>query len=692
MAKEYKGWDHPLIPPPTYEQVAAEANYRNLPMVEALKSLKVRAEKVIAAEKMDPLRFGWEPTIWNVCDALIGLDFCSGTFAKEIKKRFGMEWPEWAEAMRQHLGFSQAITMLLILGANRSSKSEYSAKRGQIMLTQKPGSKVYAFHMSNPRSVRDQQPLFWKYMPPEYRHQQATANEYIKYKRKTGFSDNSFINPVESECSFLNYAQDRDTALEGMEADLVLPDELIPPDWVETILYRLTTRAGKGVIGFTPIRGYTPTVKIFCDSAKVVEQAEGYMLPRDGGEPDPARALGLSQAEFEEVTQAYIEKRPARAPQSRAQDCCAWLEGKTGQIAPPEGRLFEKMPRVLKCADPKLGVVFFHGCDNPYGNPKEVLSTAATKGPDEMRIRVYGKTDKTISNIFPKFNKDYHVLHAADIPDEGINYFFMDPASDRNFFMTWIRATREAAYIVREWPGGYHIPDIGVPDPWALPSGKKEGINDGRKGQGADSFGFGLLRYKFEIARLERWLDWRKWRDEKPNEEYPAEDDLLDWDEANGAVEVMEARLVDSRAASSPRVENDRPVTLYEDLQELGMDFSLAPGSSITDGISRINTALDFDCDAEQSFFNKPKLYVSDACPNTIYSMENWMNVDGQKGACKDPVDNVRYYYTAECGFVDGKTFGTRPGFYYGRGRSRRREPSDMPRPVLRGRRVEVRL
>jgi hypothetical protein len=656
----------------------------------ALKRLTERVRKVIDAEKNDPLRYGWEPPIWKVCDALLGFDFCEGAFRRAIKKRFDWTWEEWAEAMRQHLGFLQPVVMLLILGANRSSKSEYSAKRGQLVLTDKPNSSVCAFHMSDKRSIKNQQPLFWKYMPPEYRTQRAGVDEYIKYKRKTGFSEGGFINAVGSECMFSNYSQDRTTAIEGREDDLVLPDELIPADWVDTLLYRLTTRGGKGIITFTPVKGYTPTVKMFSDSATVTKESIGYMLPKDGGDPDNARAIGLTQEEYEELLRAGIEKRPAKVPHSRPEDCCAWLEGETGQMDAPPGRLFEMVPRVMKCVDPQLGVVYFHGSDNPYGNPKNVIKTAQKKGAIEIRIRVYGKAERSVSGIFPKFSLKVHRIRAKDIPKEGTNYMFMDPAADRNFFMSWLRATSgKKVYVYREWPGTDSIPGIGVPDPWAVPSGKKEGINDGSRGRGAESFGFGLLRYKFEIARLEQWAAYGKWL-LGSDAEYPLNEELEIWDELDGAEEIMEARYVDSRAASNPRVENDRPVTMYQDLLDIGMDFMLAPGAQINDGVEKINTALDYDEDEDLSFLNEPTLYVSDECPNTLYALENWMNVDGQHGACKDPIDNLRYYFTAETGYVPPGTRDSRRGFHYGRAARRRDDNSDRPRPG-RIRRAEFR-
>jgi len=713
---------HPFLPAPGWEAVAEEARRRGCSQAAAFHALLENRRQVIEAETADPLRCGYEPPIWHVCDALLGFEFCNEDFSRHIRGRFDMGWEEWAAAMRRRLGFAHPVQQLLIMGCNRSSKSEYAAKRGQLVLTTKAGARVYPFHMSNPRSVREQQPLFWKYMPPEWRVQTASTEEYIKYKKKTGFSENSFINPIGGECMFLNYMQDRDTALEGLEADLMLPDELVPPDWVETMAYRLATRHGRMVVTFTPINGYTPTVKIFQDSAEAVRESVGFMLPRDGGDPLPHCALGLDEREYAEVQTAEEDKRAAQAPHSRPEDCSAWLEEEddgagarpahrpfgygNAQPPAPEGRRFEMMPRVLRCVDPRKAVVFFHACDNPYGNTKEVIAEALQKGREEIRVRVYGKAERTTSCRFPKFSVRVHRLSAAAVPEEGTNWMLLDPASDRNFFLTWIRGTPEGSYVYREWPGTDEIPGVGIPDPWAVPSGKKEGRNDGERGRGQDSLGWGLLRYKFEIARLERWEDYKQWLLRQPGDEeaklraildqalYPSDEELAAWDEFHGAEEVMEGRVVDSRAASTPRVEHDRPVTLFEDLLDLGMDFDLSPGISVDDGVAKVNTALDYAQDEHLSFSNRPHLYVSERCPNTTYALENWLGVDGQSGASKDPIDNLRYYYGKECGFVEPGSYGPRGGFYYGRGsqRARRTPGYGRPAPARRSRMKRARL
>jgi hypothetical protein len=326
-------------------------------------------------------------------------------------------------------------------------------------------------------------------------------------------------------------------------------------------------------------------------------------------------------------------------------------------------RQFETVPRVMVSNNRDLGVVWFHCSDNPYGGPRNVVQAASRKGRQDVKIRVYGKAEKSSGSKFPSFKRDVHVVKHELIPvSGGTNYMFIDPAGDRNFFMTWIRACKGPRnYVYREWPSRYWIPNVGIPEPWAEVSGRNGGRNDGDKGQGQESFGFGLYRYKFEIARLEKWADFVKWQiDNKYTDAmiedgsaYPSDSDLHEWDETNGGDEPIAVRVVDSRAATTPRIENDRPVTLLTELEDIGLPCQLANAQDVAEGTVLIENALDYERGRDIDFTNAPKLYYSDMCENTIFAMENWIGVDGQRGACKDPIDTQRWFFKGDFGYED---------------------------------------
>lgn len=327
-----------------------------------------------------------------------------------------------------------------------------------------------------------------------------------------------------------------------------------------------------------------------------------------------------------------------------------------------EGRVFDRVPRVMKCVDPeeKRAVVFFHTSDNPYGNPRSVWSIIAKGTQDYIKERFYGIASKTLSARFPKFNLKVHVVSPEQVPKEGTNYHLVDPASGRNFFMGWFRATPDAVYLYREWPGNYYIDGVGVPGPWALPDGK---LPDGRMGPAQQPFGFSFARYKQEIARLEGWADYKA-AEEKGKGESRLEAWVIPWDEANGSEEPIHERFLDSRFASAAREQGDQPVTLLTKFDELGLHFKPTPGDPILEGIQDINDALDYDTGRPVDYFNRPRLYVSSECVNTIYALQTWTGMDGaslsggsarisQKGATKDPIDILRYFFRAGCGYVE---------------------------------------
>jgi hypothetical protein len=59
-------------------------------------------------------------------------------------------------------------------------------------------------------------------------------------------------------------------------------------------------------------------------------------------------------------------------------------------------------------------VVWFHGRDNPYGNPLEVIrkAMANTNAVEEIKKRVYGIALKAKGKRFKLFDKSVHVTQA----------------------------------------------------------------------------------------------------------------------------------------------------------------------------------------------------------------------------------------------------------------------------------------
>lgn len=664
---------HPVIPEPTRDQIRSVAARMNISPDLAARHIWHKREEAIKLERMNPLAAGYEPPIWKVCDAL-----------------FGVPWidQEWAERMRLHLTFKHPVKCILILGGQRGSKSEYSSKLVTKTMKHKERARAWMLHTNRRMSVEYQQPLMWKYIPPELKVKKElrTNTAYIKYTVKNGFSDDRFILPNLSDCSFLAYEMDR-TTVEGGNVDIINPDELVPSDWVETMMLRIAEKAGIMIITFTPVQGYNDTVKMFLDGAKTVKESTGFMLPKDGGEPDVARALGLSQ---EEVTRLTLhlddsKKHQATSIWARPEECGEWIEEKksedrsqdlewgigTGRSQPavPAGRQFEMVPRVMKPLDPEenLAVVYFHSSDNPYGNPLSVWRNIARKSTAFKKERFYGIATKMMAARFPRFSDKVHLVKASDIPKSGTNYHFVDPCSDRNWFQIWIRVTPTASYVYREWPGNYYIPGEGVPGPWALTDGKK---SDGRMGPAQKSFGWGYAQYKKEIARLEGWQAYKDWLNQNPGEvlKKSENDTIAEWDQNGPADELIYERYMDARFASVKSFDMGGMITLFEDIEEkVNLSFAHTSNEgegrdSIDAGVAMINDALYFDDTKPIDFMNSPKLYICEDCINLIFALSTYTGADGQKGACKDPVDTLRFAYLKHCEYQQGWEQARRSG------------------------------
>jgi len=624
---------HPVLPMPTPEQAAAMGP-------EAWSAAMVQREKTIREEKFFPLWKSWEPPIWKVCDAL-----------------WGAPWLDDAEAdaIRLNLGFEHPINVLYLLGGQRSSKTEYAANRMSRISQRNDDGLSWVFHNTVNASIDAHQKLFWKFLPQNLRGGKPilTQTTYIAYKDKTGFSDGSFVLPNLHKMRFLSYDMDL-TDLQGYNCDAVWGDEFVTPEHVDTFKARVAVKNGPVFVTLAPIMGYTPLVKTASDGAVIVREIEAFLNPADKGGRHIPGYLGLADEEMSELRAWLARKQSAPHPQlpwCRPEDCSAWLRGESGQPPVPAGRKFKKSPRIQRPHDPegRSAIVHFNGSDNPYGNPISLVLLNSTVNEEKGNQIFYGVAKDAIGNKFPKFSTGVHVVPDEAIPGTGTNYMFEDPAGGRNPFRTWIRVCGQKAYVTREWPGNYEIPEIGIPGPWAVVSGKK---GDGTAGPAQSTFGMGLLDLKREVARVEGWHDCvgnqGDKTDQKDRKIWSLDNNKLEeikqWFPEHGTREVISRRFLDSRAASSPHIENDRPVTLLENYADIGMFYELTPGDDVDEGVMLINDMLSYDDTRPVNGLNCPRLYIAKSCVNTIFALQTWRNQERSKGATKDPIDNLRYF------------------------------------------------
>jgi hypothetical protein len=381
-------------------------------------------EERIRLEQEDPYRYGYVIPIWETADR------------------------QFAQLREQ---FPQGVTELLILGGNRASKSRYLARRAVQVLVENPGARVWCLQSTEASSIQNQQPYIWEYLPAEWKpaasgKMRKGVVTNITYSQKGGFTENSFVLPNGSQCWFKFYSMDV-KAIEGAELSYCWADELVSPEWIEALRFRLITRNGELAVGFTPILGYTDTVAEYLAGAVTLEDS-------------PAELL------------ADLKGQPLR------------------------------VPRVQQCSKPTARVVYFHTQDNPFGN-YEAMKTELVKSPkDRVLMRAYGVPTKKAANMFAKFDTSVHVVSPDKIPRTGVNYHVVDPCSGRNWFMIWARFDDAGrCFVYDEWPSQVReVPGVGLPGPWAVPGGNNP---DGQAGEAQRSFGFGLSHYKLEIENTE---------------------------------------------------------------------------------------------------------------------------------------------------------------------------------------------
>lgn len=636
--------DHPVWGKTSVEDAVAfaracEAEGRVVSARDAWVELeRARALRIARAEE-NPLVFGWEPPIWRVADALLGLDWV-------IPERFGKDYGP--RMRRLLLGKDKPVAMLMIFGGNRSGKTTYLLKRSLQCGMHFDSSMTWIFHTDLEMSRVYHQKEIWKFMPAEYKKKRGmkTEDTYIAYKAKTGFSENSFILPNMSWFEFRGYVQDR-MKIEGGRlgnpahgpAVGFVADEEIPEDWVDTLSLRIAEYDARGLFGFTPVNGYTGVAKMFLQGARVVRSSPAWLFPKNGG--------AASERAFEvEDCDGWLEEEKTTTGMSSVRE-----EGRgEGAPAPCD---FDTTPRVMVCADSTRACLFFHTSDNPFGNPRSVWEKISQRPAAYQRERFYGVADGQRAGQFPLFRQDVHVIAEGKVPrDEkgklaGTVFMYLDPCEGRNFFMSWILATEAGRHFVfDEWPNQVDaIPGVGVMEEWAIPGTGK--LFDGRQGPAQESLGWGLLQYKKEIARVEGWHCYR---------EEASPDEVRGWDQYGPKERAVFARYMDARFGNTEVLQEDGKRTLFDEFEDIGLTFletTAATRTTIEDGVVMMNSALNYDPSKPLvPGFNYPKLFFSERVKNTIFAFQIWTNRDGSKGATKDPVDNVRYHFLKGNEFV----------------------------------------
>ncbi len=622
-------------------------------------------EEAIRRMTLDPLNHGWEPATWKILDALCGFPWADPSIdaivaeTDPVKKAALRERKAWALSVRRKLIKQDSPWRVILLnGGNRGSKTEWAASRVMRLLLWKAGARAWCFHQDADMSVEYQQSALYRYLPAELKTEKGIRRNptYVAYKPQTGFSEQRFTLHNAAGCSLRNYQQAFEK-IQGGELDVVWCDELVPATWVKELKARVATRGGWLILTFTPISGYTPTVRMFLDRAQVTVESTAFVLPEDGGKPELELAL---QGEDALAWLAESEKSESQSPNGSEfgiRHSAFGIPTARAQPSVPEGRRFKRVPRVMRMvADPTHGVFFFHTFDNPFGNPRNVYELYKADTSSGQLMRFYGVATKAMTGQFPKFNSMVHVIAADQVPKKGTRFQITDPCSGRNWAMGWAVVDRtpkgKRITFYREWPcPGKYVPGVGDMGPWAEPGDKL----DGEKGPAQRSLGWGTERYRGEIFRLEG----RAAENVPPPASQPTKFDQWDTEDPKPEVrrrrhrpedgELIYERLMDCRAGNTPTQTRAGVTTLLDDCEGLGFEpnYDPAPGAQTNDDrvhwVQLINNLLDYDEEKPRDTYNTPQLFFSEDCANFIFAMQNWTNADGLDGACMDFIALVKY-------------------------------------------------
>jgi len=371
--------------------------------------------------------------------------------------RHGFVLDQWSSALED---FYEEDTQW-IFGGNRSSKSAFSAWLVVQALVKNPGSRIFCWSQNDEVSKQLQQPYIFDALPVELKRKQRDAVAKVVYSRANGFTDKNFILPNGSQCVFKTYTQfaNDNTCIEGIELGWKSVDGADPPflnlgNWfdeylgdttlLDTMKFRLATRNAKNLITFTPIDGYTETVREVLDGATTLSEVRAELLDD------------------------------------------------------------EVVPLVQRAASGSQLIRYFHTKDNPFNDYERFKRDLEGKAREVIKVRAYGIPTKAATTRFPKFQRHVNVRPHDEVlaaAAKGTRYCLIDPAGSKNWFIGWVSVDVAGAWwVYREWP------DRDTFGAWAefgKPLNGRNGQSKWRPGPAMKGLGYGIQDYKDLMLREE---------------------------------------------------------------------------------------------------------------------------------------------------------------------------------------------
>ena len=618
--ERYRPTPHPLIRWFTREQIESMRYQPGGP--ERLLAAYHLREEAIQLSELDPLNHTVEPYV-------------------EIPGA-GVVYP-WSDTRK--IEQDPDVDIVAVFGGNRAVKSFGALHDLAVNIDRYPDSLFVCVHEDVTTSIEQQQRWLWHFLKRKYdrwNFKKDPKHKYwIHYSDAGGFSDRKVIFPNGSKCFFFTYNEDPGD-IEGWEFGskaasifCVHLEESCSLPWLKMFARRLKFRRAKARWTFTAINGITPAMKELLGKT--------------------ARTLRSLPAEL--------------LPNSNVPGC-------------PRG----EMPYIQIPEMPRTRAIYYHSQFNRFyvGKPDQNGYSATywdqirkdcydAKGKAKATFYIervaYGYARDTVARAFPLFGP-WNVVQQSQLPIEGTNYRFIDPAGDKNWFVIWARVTRgnpPDIYIYRDWPDAQTYGEWAVPTMKVVTADSKVGW-DGDAGPAqihTSEMPSGWVGHKRQFLDLERV---------GPDEADPYRRKLYELGRAGARAalvtrEDIYASFIDPRAGRNPQEQETGTTCLIDKMNEvqedpssgevIGPSMPCYPGSGIEPRfrIDTINELLRWDPAQTDGLpmrpINAPRLYVSENCHQVIWALSNYTGRAGELGPAKDPIDCVGYLAEAPLSFVD---------------------------------------
>lgn len=374
-----------------------------------------------------------------------------------MAKKDPLTWGWTLATWRRVFEIWRDYSMIVLFGGNRSTKSWLMARLISWFAMNVPGAVCRCYHVSEKRSIEDQQNFVWDSLPEnitKLRRARGRSNFSVAYTQKNGFSGGVCILPPQpgqekgGSIYFNNYRQyylDQQ-AFEGMKAHIHWLDEESPDRLVETMLARGSADFhGKVILTFTTLKSYTDLV---------------------------SKVLAGATTDRQRYSKIINRKLP--------------IEQTSGGF-------------------PNCKILYFWSQDNPFIDSNEIVKQYSNSPIDVKLARLFGIPTRQYGNKFPKFNDKINVVAHGDLPfvkDDKYpvtRYMGCDPGGSKPWVMLWVAVDDKGNhYVYREWP------DRETYGEWALPFQNANGKPIGKAGPAQRSQTIGYNEYADMIREMEK--------------------------------------------------------------------------------------------------------------------------------------------------------------------------------------------